>query len=300
MDNMTTAMDEQAQAPKRRSEEQAPEKSGSEAGFVLTDDNYYSDQANALYLSNSLFKAAYGHPADPHPCEAAAIFGPRPESEALLVGAYVDAYFEGPDAFEKFKEENRDRVMQKSGKAPYKFILDADAAIARASRDKVFMRFMGGEHQKIMTGAIAGHVFKIKMDAYHPNEMIVDLKYVKTAGEEYCDALKKRAPFIETYGYFIQGAIYQEVVYQNIGFRLPFYIAYITKEAVPDFGVVSLPQDKLDDALEFVRLSLTAKPFKALKANPMACGRRSCPYCRDRKILAGPVDYADFEKYAST
>lgn len=268
--------------------------------FVLTDENYYTPEANALYLSNSLFKSAYGHPANPHPCEAAAIFGPKAESEALLVGGYVDAYFEGPDAFEKYKADNASRIMQKSGKSPYKFILDADAAIARVSRDKVFMKFMGGDHQTIMTGVIAGHDFKIKIDAYHPGEMIVDLKYVKAPGEEYCEPLKRRASFIEAYGYFIQGAIYQEIVFQNTGLRLPFYIAYITKESIPDFGIVEIPRDKLDEGLEFVKLNLTAKPFKILKANPAACGRRSCPYCRDRKILTGPVSYADFETYISS
>lgn len=268
--------------------------------FVLTNDNYYSAEANELYLSNSLFKSVYGHPAHPHPCEAAAIYGERVESEALLVGSYVDAYFEGPESFKKFKEENAAKIMQKSGKAPYKFITDADAAILRASRDKVFMEYMSGEHQTIMTGVIADHAFKIKMDAYHPGKKIVDLKYVKSAAEDYNDDLKKRVTFIENYGYFIQGAIYQEIVYQNIGVRLPFYIAYITKDAVPDFGVVEIPQDKLDEALEFVKLNLTAKPFKVLKANPRACHRRSCPYCRDLKTLTGPMSYKDFETYAAT
>lgn len=268
--------------------------------FVLTNDNYYSEEANEKYLSNSLFKAVYGHPGHPNCCEAAGILGPKAESEALLVGSYVDAYFEGPDSFKQFKEENAGKIMQKSGKAPYKFISDADAFIIRVSKDPVFMRYMGGNHQTIMTGVIAGHKFKIKMDAYHPGEMIVDLKCVKSAAEEYCEPLKKRVTFMESYGYFIQGAIYQEIVYQNTGLRLPFYIAYITKEAVPDFGVVQIPQDKLDDALEYVKINLIAKPFALIKANPKMCGRRSCPYCRDKKILSGPISYTEFEAYAAT
>lgn len=268
--------------------------------FVLTDENYYSDEANKRYLSNSTFKAVYGHPAHPRPCEAAALLGPKLESEALTVGSYVDAYFEGPDSFEEFKEKNAKKIMQKSGKAPYKFILDADEAIARVIRDQVFMHYMDGDHQSIMTGEIAGHPFKIKMDAYHPNEMIVDLKYVKSAADEYNENLKKRATFIENYGYFIQGAIYQEIVYQNTGLKLPFYIAYITKEAIPDFDVVQIPQDCLDDALEFVKINLTAKPFALIQANPRACGKRSCPYCRDQKILIKPKTYDEFEAYAGT
>ena len=269
-------------------------------GFVLTDDNYYSPQANKLYLSNSMFKAAYGYPAKPYACEAAALLGPKPESEALLVGSYVDAYFEGPKAFKDFKEKNHDRIMQKSGKAPYKFILDADLAIARAERDAVFMDYMDGLHQTVMDGRIGGHAFKIKMDAYRPGERIVDLKYVKSSQEEYNDALKRRATFIENYGYAIQGAIYQEIVYQRTGKRLPFYIAYITKEEVPDFGVVEIPQDKLDEALKYVEMQLKARPFDLIRKAPHRCERRSCKYCRDMKALNGPMSLADFEKYAAS
>lgn len=268
--------------------------------FVLTTENYYSDEANRRYMSNSLFKSVYGHPAHPHPCEAAALLGPRAESEALLVGSYVDAWFEGPDSFEKFKEENFSRIMQKSGKQPYKFITDADAAICRVSRDPVFMEYMGGLHQVVETGMIADHPFKIKMDSYHPDDKIVDLKYVKSAADEYCEPLKKRATFIETYGYYIQGAIYQEVMYQKTGKRLPFFIAYITKEAIPDFGVVEVAQSSLDEALEYVKLSLVAKPYRLIEANPKACGRRSCPYCRDMRALQGPMSYDSFEQYAAT
>lgn len=271
-----------------------------EENFVLTPENYYSKKANELYMSNSLFKSVYGHPAHPHPCEAAGIFGAKEETEALLVGSYVDAYFEGPDSFEKFKADNYGKIMLNSGKAPYKFIQKADAAIARAERDPVFMHYMSGEHQRVMTGEIANQPFKIKMDAYHPHEMIVDLKYVKSFAVEYNEALKKRATFIETYGYPIQGAIYQEIVYQNIGKRLPFYIAAITKEDVPDFDVVEIPQDMLDEALEYVKISLIGKPYSMIKANPNACHCRSCAYCRDQKKLAGPMKYEDFEEYAAT
>lgn len=272
----------------------------SDTEFVLTDENYYSAEANQLYLSNSMFKAVYGHPANPNPCAAAAFYGPRVETEALIIGSYVDAYFEGPDAFEKFKEENAAKLTMKSGKGYYKFVTDADAAIIRASRDAVFMDYMSGNHQTIMTGTIAGHKFKIKMDSYHPGKMIVDLKYVKSAGSEYNEHLKKYSNFIENYGYAIQGAIYQEIVFQNTGLRLPFYIAYITKESVTDFGVVEIPQDMLDEALDFVKLSLTAQPFAAIKANPNKCNRRSCPYCKDQKVLSNAMSYEDFKLYSAS
>ena len=38
------------------------------------------------------------------------------------------------------------------------------------------MEYMSGEKQVIMTGEIEGVPVKIKIDSYHPNKMIVDLK----------------------------------------------------------------------------------------------------------------------------
>lgn len=268
--------------------------------FVLTAENYYSKEADRLYLSNSLFKSVYGYPGDPWPCEAAALSGERQETEALLVGGYVDAAFESDAAFAKFKAEYEDALMLKSRKGYYKFVLDADIAIARARQDRVFMSYLDGSHQTVMTGKIAGHDFKIKMDDYKSGVRITDLKYVKSAAEAYNEALKRRVTFIEDYGYQVQGAIYREVVRQNTGRLLPFYIAYITKEENPDIGVVEVPSDMMDDALDYVKLMLTARPMAAVRAAPRMCSRRGCQFCRSRKVLSGPMPYADFEAYART
>lgn len=268
--------------------------------FVLTPENYYSDEANKRYMSNSLFKAIYGHPGDPHPCQARALFGDRIETQALLIGSYVDAFFEGPQAFEDFCNEHKEQLWKKSGKEKYQFVLDADKAIERVKKDDIFMSYMGGNHQTVMVGVIAGQPFKIKMDAYHPGDKIVDLKYVKSSAVAWNPVFKRHVTFIEDYGYVIQGAVYQEVEYQNSGKRLPFYIAFITKDSTPDFGVVEIPQSMLDEALEFVKIHLTAAPYSAIVANPKACGRRSCPYCLDLKKLKGAISYQEFELYAAS
>lgn len=268
--------------------------------FVLTPENYYSDEANRIYLSNSMFKAVYGYPGDPYPCEAAALLGPKESTEALLVGGYVDAAFESDKAFEDFKAAHEDELMLKSRKGYYQFVKDADRAIARARRDPVFMSYLNGQHQAVMTGEIGGHAFRIKMDDYVPATRIVDLKYVKSAGESYNEALKRRVSFIEDYGYDVQGAIYREVVRQNTGRLLPFFVAYITKEDPCDFGVVEIPDAMLCDALEYVKLALAARPMADVRKSPRYCRRRSCGWCRDQKALSGPMSYPDFEAYAKT
>lgn len=287
--------------PKAEPAVKAAENSAGAKPFVLTPENYYSDQANQLYLSNSLFKSVYGCPADPYPCEAKALLGPRDESsEALLIGGYVDAAFESDRAFKDYVKAHESELKLKSGKGFYKFVTDADIAICRAKRDPVFMSYLDGQHQAVMTGIIAGHPFKIKMDDYKPGERITDLKYVKSAAEAWCEPLHNRVTFIEAYGYTIQGAIYQDVVAQNTGRRHPFYIAYITKEEKPDFGVVEIPQQMLDEALEYVTMSLTARPMREVRKKPHACGRRSCEWCRDQKVLSGPYTYDDFILYAQS
>ena len=92
------------------------------------------------------------------------------------------------------------------------------------------MKYMAGEKQRIMTGEIGGAKWKIKMDSYIEGVAIVDLKamasitdlkWVKDIG--YLD-------FVRYWGYDIQGAVYQEIVRQNTGKQLPFYIAAATKE----------------------------------------------------------------------
>lgn len=77
--------------------------------MILTPENYYSPEANFEYMSVSQFKdfsGTYGQVG----CEARAMAKLRGEYQeekttALLVGSYVDSYFEGPESLERFKSE---------------------------------------------------------------------------------------------------------------------------------------------------------------------------------------------------
>ena len=44
--------------------------------------------------------------------------------------------------------------------------------------------------------------------------------------------------FIEYWGYDLQAAVYQEVVYQNTGERLPFFVAAASKEEETDIELI--------------------------------------------------------------
>ena len=77
----------------------------------LTSENYYSQEANKEYMSVSGYKdfaGTYGK----MPCEFYGMekLNGRWEDEkstALLVGSYVDSYFEG--SLDQFKKDNPDR-----------------------------------------------------------------------------------------------------------------------------------------------------------------------------------------------
>ena len=74
----------------------------------LTRKNYHSEEANRQYWSASLIKQMLICPA------AAMAMEPAPPSTALLVGSYIDSYFEGPKSFERFKAEHPE-IFKKDG-----------------------------------------------------------------------------------------------------------------------------------------------------------------------------------------
>ena len=254
----------------------------------VTNNNYFSREANMNFMSNSQFK-------DFMKCESCALAKLKgkyqiPVTTALLVGSYVDAYFEG--TLDDFKN-NHPEILKRDGtlKADY---VQADYIIERIKRDELFMKYMSGEKQIIMTGEIEKVPFKIKIDSYHKGKAIVDLKVVKDFQLLWNNLIQGKQSFVEFWGYDIQGAIYQEIVYQNTGVKLPFFIAAVTKETEPDICVMNVPQERLDLCMDIVRAM--APRFQAVKQgteNPSRCEK--CNYCKKTKVLDKIIDYRDLE-----
>ena len=251
----------------------------------LTQRNYYSKKANLEYLSVSQWKAFYKCPAS----ALAEIKGKytREKSTALLVGSYVDSYFE--NTLKKFKAENPE-IFKKDGTLKAEYI-QAEAIIQRIEKDKLFTEFMSGKKQVIMTGEINGVKVKIKIDSLHPDK-IVDLKIMKDFESVYVPE-KGRQAWFEAWGYDIQGAVYQEIVRQNTGEILPFYLAAATKEKVTDIDIVQLDQKLLDHSLE--RFKREVEFFDAVKKgiiDPLRCEK--CSYCKETKVLKEPTNSEEF------
>ena len=248
----------------------------------LTKENYKS---NHDYMSYSRFSRFLT-------CEAAAAANYYPPSSvAQLVGSYVDAYFS--DELEDFKVEHPEIFNSKTGALKSDFS-NANDLIARIESDEEFSRMMSGEKQVIMTGEIDGVPFKIKMDSYKENEFIVDLKVMKDFKPVWSESYRSYQNFMIAYNYDIEMALFQEIVYQNTGKRLPTYIAAITKENPSDVGIFEIPQNKLDEALNIIKHNIPRiRDILKGEIAPHRC--EVCEYCKmTKKARILDWDYVGF------
>lgn len=236
--------------------------------------NYFSENNNRKYCGSSQFKDFLKCPA-----RAMAILEGRvqeEESTALLVGSYIDAWFEG--TLDQFKADHPN-LFKRDGTLKAEYI-KADEIIARVSKDELFMKYMGGKKQVIRTGTIEGVPFKIKIDSYHKGKALVDLKVIKDMKPIWDEDLGCKVDFIHYWGYHYQAAIYQAVE----GNKLPFYICAVTKENEPDLAVIEIPQAWIDEAMAVIKNHIGV--IQAIKQGEIEADRcESCDYCKSTKKL---------------
>lgn len=261
----------------------------------LTKDNYFSPEANRQYMSVSQYKAF-------SKCEAAALAELKGEyvrstSTAMLVGSFVDAYFE--KSLDKFKEEHPD-LFKKDGSLKADFA-HAEKIIERMKHDRLTQILQSGRKQVIKTGTIAGIPWKIKIDSLlgkascarlvkefpmtrnvvgFGDGMIVDGKVMRDFDDIYSEDLHAFVSFIEAWGYDIQGAVYQAVE----GHMLPFVIQGVTKEDEPNIDAFYIPFDHLARKLEEIEeYTPRYADIKNGLIEPTRCEK--CAYCRSTKKL---------------
>lgn len=265
--------------------------------MILTSENYYSLEANLEYVSVSQYKDFFGV-ADRLGCEACALAKLRGEIEQvmttpLLMGAYVDAFFEG--TLSTFKAQHPE-IISSRGKSVGELKSDykqAEVMIERALRDELFMKYMEGDKQVIMTGEISGVPIKIKIDSFD-GRRITDLKTVRSITDTYFDTqTRERKNFVEWWGYDLQAAVYQEIVRQNTGEVYPFFICAISKDKTdnvphPRIRVIEVPPTMMEERLEEFKQNVeNIQMLKKGEIEPTRC--EHCDYCADTEILTGPV-----------
>lgn len=272
--------------------------------MILTSENYYSQEANTEFMSVSQFKMFSS-------CEAAALAQLRGEytpaaSPAMLVGGYVDAWFSGE--LPLFQAQHPE-IFKRDGTLKSEYI-KAQEIIARMEADELFSLLMSGDKQVIVTGEIAGVPFKGKLDCLldaetcaeivrrfpaaaaalgdHPRGAIVDQKVMRDLLPVWSEGDHCRVPFVEAYGYDLQGGVYQELE----GRDLPFILAVGTKEAETDLAALYISEADLKAGL--YQVEDRAPRYQAIKLGrerPRRC--EHCGYCRATRELTGIVNYRD-------
>lgn len=255
----------------------------------LTKKNYFSPEANRKYWSASQVKAFMR-------CPAAALYDTEPAtSMALLVGSYVDAYFD--NTLDDFIKQHPEIINRRTGELKSEF-QKANEMIERVRKDALFMEYTKGRKQVIRTGTIGGLPFKIKMDFYRKGERIVDLKTARDLRPAYRKE-EGLITFADVWEWPLQMAIYQTITEQAEGAKLPCYLAVVTKEDPPDLAVVEIPQNILD--AELSRLLDMLPRFDAMKQGILPAPRcECCAYCRRTKKLSAPAPLPSFIEYGAS
>ena len=250
----------------------------------LTQSNYYGKKSNLEYFSVSQFKDFMKCPA----MAMAKLKGEyeQGESRALILGSYVDEMLTGTRKSQmKFLEENHSDLFKKNGDY-YADVSQAADTIERIKKQPLMMKYLDGEHQVIMTGEIEGVPFKIKMDSYKKGEYIADLKYMASLRSP-----NLFQPMVKYWGYDLQAAVYQEIVRQNTGDKLPFMFVVATKEQPAHLAVGEISQWNMDEALDVVRKHIVK--FQNIKAGQLEaerCEDYGCDYCTRTKVITEPID----------
>lgn len=159
----------------------------------LTEETYFSQENELKYCGSSQLKLF-------QKCEAQAIAKLKGEykeepSKALLVGSYVDNAVSG--TLDVFKEQHPE-IFKKDGELKAEY-LQAEYILNRIKRDEMFMKYISGNHQTIMTGEIAGVPIKIKIDSYFPDKAIVDLKCISNFKPIWNEKINAKQNFIENW-----------------------------------------------------------------------------------------------------
>lgn len=238
----------------------------------LTNENYFSPEAQMEYMGVSQYKDFLDCPAR----ALATIKGEYvPEmTKAMLVGSYVDAYFEG--TLDKFIEAHPEIVNSRTGalKVDYQ---QANDIIKRIESDELFAEHMSGQKQVIFTAELFGVPWKIKIDSYHPGKQIDDLKVMRSLERIM------GVSFIQHWGYDTQMAVYSEVeALATGGDRLETYLDVATKEEPADLAVVHIPAWRRKECLAEVEKNMPRIiAYKKGELEAPGCG--CCAYCRGKK-----------------
>jgi hypothetical protein len=262
----------------------------------ITQENYYSQEANQAYFTASQIKTFMDCPSR-WIAERCGKYK-RQVTKELFHGQYIDTALTEPEKFDQFCMDHSDEIF--TGNKKYKPIQDIDAAIRRVKRDEYFMRMITGEAQVIITlEDFHGHPYKCMLDILNKEEcFLTDLKSTFDINGELWTVLDDgsfaKLHWIAHWRYPLQIALYREAVLLKWGFRAEPFIAGMEKKAIPNFDVFAMldPANPLPfqgelkrgiEAMDRMDLIQHLGPFEE---GVDSCGR--CEWCLMNKELSGP------------
>lgn len=220
--------------------------------MILTEENYYSVEADNEYMSCSQYQGFME-------CEAKQLAKLQKRwveepTDAFIVGNFFHSHFESREAHQTFCIEHMDRIYTKASIKKYenaKAVMEKELAVDGTSkiipeehleflspikqavkmidvveRDPLMRQFIDlpGEHERIVSGTLFGVKWRGKLDKYVRDlRFIIDYKTVANIWETtYNPVTKTRETFVEKYGYLMRAAVYSIIEmqeYYNIGFE---------------------------------------------------------------------------------
>lgn len=251
--------------------------------MVLTQENYFSKEANTEYMSVSQFKSFAE-------CEAQALhnieIGGENEKAAFLEGKLFENWVAGDRAL--FMSQHPELISSRGAtagqlKAEFNKVIKAAERFLKQDFFKDIINKC--EKQVILTGEIEGVKVKCALDLFdRETNSIYDIKCMKDFKEQWNKEEKSYVPWYYIYGYVLQLAVYREIVRQNFGEPKEIGLMAASKEEEPDLQAKSFSSELLDLELEYFKNNV--KRYNDIKKGivaPTYCGE--CDYCKSIKKI---------------
>lgn len=287
----------------------------------INKDNYY-DVKNVL--SASTIKAFEN-------CEAAALASyigdyARPATTALLVGGYIDAALDSGAELDKFRAAHPEIINSRTGALKSDFAR-AEEVVNRCKSDPLFRALTldvpAEGHQYIVLGTIGAtntgesipckgkldfllmpdyllklaDMFPAWADYFRScaaaGGLIVDLKSAASTDEQLDPDMGCRVPWLQSWHYDRQLAIYRELYRQQTGLTLPVMVLVCTKEPSPSLLPLTIDSGTLDEGLAEATAMAPRVWHLMQTSNPDPRRCEKCAYCRmSRRLdMMGPIDF---------
>ena len=264
-------------------------------------------------------------------CEAAALAAymgdyVRPASTALLVGGYIDSALDSDEELERFCSAHPEILNSRTGQPKADYV--RAAVIVQRCKDDALFRALtcdvpAAGHQYIVLGAIGtdangepipckGKLDFILMPEYllrlsdmfpawssyfkecaAQGGLIIDLKSAANTDEQWDPDMGCRVPWLQSWHYDRQLAVYRELYRQRTGLTLPVMVLVATKETVPSLLPLTIDGGTLDEGLAEA-IALAPRVWHLMTTDHPAPRRcEKCAYCRATRNLSalGPIDF---------